>query len=505
MSQEIELKLTLPRKALPALRRHPVIVAAVKLGVTATLDNTYFDTEALDLRTHRVALRTRKAGRKLLQTVKCAAESTAGLSHRPEWERPFDGHFEFSAIDAPKVRKLLDKHAGALHPVFTTRFRRETRLHAPGSGVQILFMIDNGEVIAGDRREPICELELELVEGSPQDLLELARQLAAELPLFPEDLSKAQRGFRLHLGETPAPRRAEPSAIIPTQSPVEAFRSLAFSCLRQWQANVEGACVGADPEFVHQLRVALRRLRSLFDLFAPALPADFVTDWDARLDALAGTFAPLRDLDVLCDELFAPVLAAPYSLHGSEAVALARLGDALSAARRDARDALRARLDAATQGRHLLDLTAALSTLPDHLPDVIGTLPDFARDQLERLHRKARRRHRAANQDLPETLHALRIAIKRLRYAVEFFAPLMPRKRTATYLAELVAMQGALGYINDVDVARERLAERAGDDTALQIAAAYLCGWHGARHQRQGRRTLRRLARILGEARPWRD
>lgn len=503
MSQEIELKLSIPRKALPALRRHPLVVAAVKQGNAVTLDNTYFDTPDLKLRARRVALRTRRAGRRILQTVKCAAESTGGLSQRPEWEQDFTGSFDFSGVDAPKVRKLLQRSAEALQPVFTTRFRRETRLYTSGEDVRILVMIDSGEIIAGERREPICEVELELVAGTPQNLLELARQLAADLPLFPEDLSKAQRGFRLHLKEAATPCRAEPSGITADQSMTQAFGSLAASCLRQWQANFQNACHEDDPEFLHQLRVALRRLRSLIDLFAPALPADFTQHWEQRLDATAANFARVRDLDVLCNELFAPVLSAPYSRHGSEAIGLAHLADALLEARRIAREELRNGLDIAQHGRLLLELTGALDTLPE--PDTPLELRTFAREQLDRLHRKARRRHAVASQDTPETLHALRIAIKRLRYAVEFLAPLMPAKRVGAYQGELLRIQDALGYINDVDVAREHLAEWSAAAPELAVAAAFVCGWHGARHQRLGRRTLRRLERLLATAPPWSD
>ena len=84
MSHEIELKLTLPQKALPALRRHPLIADAPRDGRSVTLENTYFDTPELELRERRMAVRTRKAGTRWLQTVKCAAESIGGLSSRPE-------------------------------------------------------------------------------------------------------------------------------------------------------------------------------------------------------------------------------------------------------------------------------------------------------------------------------------------------------------------------------------------------------------------------------------
>ena len=95
MSQEVELKLTLPRKALPALRRHPLIAGAAKQGNAATLDNTYFDTPDLALKARKVAVRTRRSGRVQLQTVKCAAESAGGLTQRPEWEQAFSGSFDF--------------------------------------------------------------------------------------------------------------------------------------------------------------------------------------------------------------------------------------------------------------------------------------------------------------------------------------------------------------------------------------------------------------------------
>src|SRR5690606_38551466 len=97
MSKEIELKLSLPAKALPALRRHPLVAAAAKRGATVTLDNTYYDTPDLTLKTRKVAVRTRRQGRRWLQTVKCAAPSTGGLSARPEWEQPYAGCFDFSA------------------------------------------------------------------------------------------------------------------------------------------------------------------------------------------------------------------------------------------------------------------------------------------------------------------------------------------------------------------------------------------------------------------------
>ncbi|MFA5495731.1 MAG: CYTH domain-containing protein, partial [Porticoccaceae bacterium] len=104
MGTETELKLHLSRTALPALRRHPVLAAALRDGNARTLDNTYYDTPGLALRKNGIALRTRRHGRRWWQTVKRAAPATGGLSARPEWEQPYSDTFDFSAIDDGAVR-----------------------------------------------------------------------------------------------------------------------------------------------------------------------------------------------------------------------------------------------------------------------------------------------------------------------------------------------------------------------------------------------------------------
>src|SRR5690606_27619836 len=122
MAREIELKLSLPRRSVSALRRHPLLAASAQLGRAVTLDNVYHDTPDLALRKTGVALRIRVAGRRRLQTVKAASASTAGLTSRPEWEQPWSGAFDFSEVDDAHIRALLERHAAALVPVFSTRF-----------------------------------------------------------------------------------------------------------------------------------------------------------------------------------------------------------------------------------------------------------------------------------------------------------------------------------------------------------------------------------------------
>lgn len=499
MSQEIELKLALPRAALTTLRRHGTIAGAEKLGNAVTLENTYFDTEDLVLKAHKVAVRTRRQGRMLLQTVKCAATSTAGLSSRPEWEQPFEAAFRFDMVDDPKARKLLEKHQSELVPIFSTRFKRETRRIASEDGPSILVMLDVGEIVAGEHKEPICELELELERGTALDLLQLACSLATDLPLLPSDVSKAERGYRLHQGHLHAPLRAERSTISARMTPVEAFRELAFSCVRQWQANATGALTNDNPEFIHQLRVSQRRLRSLLKLFAPALPAEFVLEWGERLRDNANSFGDARDLDVLYDEILAPVAGT----NSDEDAALAKLQGIVRAARDDARAQACGKLDPAAQGRMLIGLTTALHVLPTN--SLIGAvdLTRFAQLQLDRLRKRIRRRHEAARDLVPAKLHALRITLKGLRYGMEFFAPLMPAGATKRYIEALAQAQAALGFINDLDVARNRLVAWAGDAPDLRAAAGFACGWHGPRYAKLSRRAIVELDPLLWGRAPW--
>lgn len=499
MANEIELKLGLPQKALGALRCHPLIAACELQGKVITLDNVYFDTPELHLKRNRVALRTRKAGRTWLQTVKAAATSTGGLSSRPEWEQPYHGAFDFSAIDHATIRKLLERHANDIAPVFNTRFRRETRLWAPDDHTRVLIMIDSGKVIAGEQATPICELELELVKGTPQDLLKLARQLATDLPLLPDDVSKAERGFRLHLGTPAQPARAEPSDITPDMTPLEAFRALAFACIRQWQSNAAGASAHHAPEFIHQLRVSQRRLRSLIRLFEPALPAQFVATWSDALKHNASRFGAARDLDVLATEL----LPAVQTTTLGEASRLAQLRQRVDAERAKARQQALKALDPAEQGRLLIELMNDLLALPSN--DLIGSvdLRTFAALQLEHLRKRAARRLADAVDLMPEHLHALRIAFKQLRYGLEFFLPLLPRK-AAAYLTELTRVQNALGFINDVDVARHRLGQWGAKEPALREAAGFFCGWHGPRHARKSRSSVKAAKGLLRATQtPW--
>ncbi len=205
MSQEIELKLALGQEGPEALRRHPRLRGLTPQ--TTHLGNTYFDTPEGDLARGQMALRLRRKGDRLLQTLKTPGQGGGGLSRRGEWEWEVDGPgLDLDGLAAlPPMAALGDTLLAGLVPTFTTDFWRETwplRL----DGTRIELALDLGEIRAGRQAVAIRELELELEAGEPARLVDLAATLAETVPLRPSDTSKAARGVALLAGTWKLPK-----------------------------------------------------------------------------------------------------------------------------------------------------------------------------------------------------------------------------------------------------------------------------------------------------------
>lgn len=500
MSHETRLKLDIPVGAQPELQRHPIVAALPLAGEGVELEDTYYDTPHLHLKARQVAVRIRRQGSTSLQTVRCSAPSTDGLSKRPKWEQSYDGSFDFSQIDDAGTARLLARHADQFAPVFTIRFRRETRRYAPREGISILLMIDQGMIEAGGRSAPISELALKLKEGKPVELFELASELARELPLMPNDRSKAAQAHSLFLDKAVEAVRAQASTIASGQNVIDAFRAAADGCVRQWQGNMAAATNGHPaPEVIHQVRVSLRRLRSLVKLFAPALPSAFVADWKVRLREAAELFRAARDLDVFHSELLEPAAAEGLAPEAE----FARLQAKAAEARRAARETAERNLDPSAQGRLILEFRTALLRLPTGSLAAAADLRTFARLSLARLRKRGRRRADAAADLAPDHLHALRIGLKELRYATEFFSPLFPEKWMRRYLTRLTRAQDTLGFLQDLEAARGWLNDWAVEDAELGVAASFVLGWHAPRQAKLRSRVLHDCESVLWGKTPW--
>lgn len=482
MPREIELKLGLPSGQARRLRAHPALAGCAMQ--THRLQNTYYDTDDRALRERGIALRLRrKDGAVWLMTVKGGDAGAGGLAARAEWEAPTrPGHFVFDIVTDAELRDFLRSVEARLRPLFATDFTRTAWL-VDRSGVRIEAAFDRGtiralqEKDASSGRLPICELELELIDGgSPDDLFSLALALCADIDLHPEVRSKAERGYTVADAAAVRPARALPSALVPAMSPVEAFRNVAAACLLQLQRNEGGALAGGDPEFVHQCRVAIRRLRSALRLFSPVLSPRFVEIYAPRWRDLSQQLGSARDWDVFLSDTLAPLETA-FPGEADLAVLRAR-GEACKA---QAQSAAQAALSGRDYSRLLLAFAAALfreeaPTIDAQNERAGRALPSFAARRLDRRLTAIRRvLENPADMD-DARRHRLRIQFKRLRYALEFFSPLLHAKRLSSYLGVVGTIQSLLGTLNDQVTASRFIREMRPQDESDPLIQGWIAG-----------------------------
>ncbi|HEY6609709.1 MAG TPA: CYTH domain-containing protein [Pseudomonas sp.] len=297
MVKETEIKLRASRATLAALREHPLLKKRNKSGwQQSELFNQYFDTPERDLAQARVALRLRRDGEQYIQTLKGRGQSIAGLSERNEW----DWQLDKNKLDLKKLTdecwpaELAELDKKTLKPIFTTDFVREKAEIAWGRGkakVVIEAALDLGKVTAGKQSEEICELELELREGEPAALLELAAELAATLALMPCDISKAERGYRLFDPTCYSLTLPEPQ-LDAAMLLDDAFAALAWQLLGNSQRLAEQYRFNGHWKLLEQWLAQLIDLRALLGSLGQAAPRASSRELREALDALLEDWRP---------------------------------------------------------------------------------------------------------------------------------------------------------------------------------------------------------------------
>lgn len=485
---EVELKLLIDPTDVPHLRRFVLPPGWRRApSHSSRLLSIYFDTPALHLRQRAVALRVRRVGRQWIQTVKSGGDVKAGLHSRVEQEAQVArDHPDLTKIEDTALREFLlsPEIDGQLGAAFTTEFQRTIWMLESDAGEVVEMALDRGDIKGAGDTHPICEIELELKAGGPAALYEIALALLDAVPLHLENASKAQRGYDLCVpAAPPAPVKAKATDLRNGYSANQAFRIIAANCIAHLQANHGGLLNGDDPEYVHQARVALRRLRSAIGLFARIAPALRNTTLIDEIRWLAGELGVARDWDVFVTETLPPVLAASLDDHP-----LRKLGEQALGIDHKAR--LRAREAAASQRyqRLLVQLGAWLEREPwratltaKELAGLDKPIRDWAPKLLAKRHKQLLARgENLAGLSAPER-HALRIAGKKLRYAAEFLSHLFPGPATQPYLKAMSALQDILGVMNDHVVTGELLETLRGTGKSAALrerAIGEIMGWN---------------------------
>ena len=283
MAVELEIKLTLHPRQIPKAVKWLLEQPEASPGARRQLINRYYDTPDTELNRQRIALRLRHAGGRILQTLKTQGEFVNGAHKRNEWEWEVAGpHLQLELLaDTP----LADNaNLALLVPVFETNFERQVIMLEDDSAI-IEVAVDSGEIIAGNKRRDLCEIEFELKSGNADRLLIWAQKLAQQCPLFLNLVSKAEQGYFLanDAGSVRGPEHAEKSENTGSDSAklTTFLHQLSQSWLRQ--QPVDTASLDFD---------SLKNL---------AVRCGMAQDW-AQLEA------PLQDREQISDLLQQPLL-----------------------------------------------------------------------------------------------------------------------------------------------------------------------------------------------------
>lgn len=452
---EVELKLWVAPEDIIALRNHPHFTGSLHNPTHELLDSVYFDTDDRFLRDHGLTLRVRHIDDKCVQTIK-STDHGAGFFERSEWEQTIEGDQpDLSRVKETTLSRIfIDEVHKTLKPVFETRIER-TAYHLNGNGADIVMAIDEGQILATGSSRPVSEIELELKHGNPADLFKIARDILKIVPAHLGFKSKPERGYELVEKTAVAAETACDPELSAGMSAGRAFTLVGRACLRHLVANVP-AMIGRDGNALHQMRVALRRLRAAISLFSAVVGDDRTEAIKTELRWLAQELGPARDLDTLLFEVIKPLRKQHTNEPG-----LVSISNMFTRKRlknyRQAQEAVQS-----VRFRTLVLDTAEWveagrwSTSEDALKCARREMPIeiYAAEQLSHRCKRIRRRGTRINDLNPQQLHKLRIQVKKARYATEFFSSVYHGKKSAKQCkkikSSLMQLQNCLGGINDI-------------------------------------------------------
>jgi len=325
----------------------------------------------------------------------------------------------------------------------------------------------SGELRAVAARRPVARMT---VEGEAAPAHDFALRLVEGAALLPVGPDLAEEARALAHGTPPRPRRVG-APLLPSGLDVgDAFAFIIGHLAEVMLLWLPAARSGETPEGVHQMRVALRRLRSALKVFGKPLACEAVADLDGRLKALARALGPARDWDV-----FLAGVGADLSAVLPEKPILAMVADARRRRAMAYRDLAHV-LDGPDLRQTLIAAASLAATRPWPAEPAAERIEAFAARMLTRRHKRMLAHGRDIESWPDEELHALRLDAKRLRYAAEFFSPLFGAHGAKRFLKRLAALQETLGIVNDGAVAGGLVAEIAGRGSARAFAAGALRG-----------------------------
>ncbi|MXQ10263.1 CYTH and CHAD domain-containing protein [Microvirga makkahensis] len=467
--QEVELKLELEPDMLDQVLADPLFqTESHDSPVTQNLHSTYFDTPDQALRQAGISFRIRRNGDQNIQTIKASRPLDGIALSRSEWEHEIEGEDpDYTAAEETALKPFL-KVRETIQPVFRMTAQRKLRRLSYGSSI-IEVAVDRGEIVGREQTFTFGELELELKEGTPADLFGLAQELSAKVPLRLSFKTKAERGYEAISDEAIKRVKAGPVVLRRRMTSAQAFQIISASCLRHLMVNDAIVRTAPEADAVHQMRVALRRLRAAITLFKDVVEDDRRDQIKAELKWMANLLGEARDLDVYIAKVLEPARA--QNEHNE------RYRQLLADYEEQRQQAYQAVQDTIASPRFINGIleTAAWIQAGDWVLDDSKIarrrqerpVAELAEEEIGRRWKRVLKRGRHLADLDPEERHQVRIEIKKLRYATEFFDSLFKgggaKRRKRDALSTLEALQETLGELNDIAVGSEMNTSSAAD------------------------------------------
>ncbi len=354
----------------------------------------------------------------------------------------------------------------------------------------------------------IHQIVLGLARGSRQRRDQAAPRLTPFAPVRSTPVKALRNGRDAPRDSAASVPRASAVHLAPAMTVQEAFAAIALNCSAHVMAAARFTGQTDDPEGIHELRVAIRRMRAALSIFQHAASAGRRFRINGELRALQRKLAAAREWDVLVDETIA---CLPKRLRKAREVrAVLKIAQAKRlAAHRTTHAALR--------DPHCKDLLRRLHAWIDSqfiygparlrsqrwAPEVLSQpVSGMAADVIGSYHRKARKLAQHIGRLDVKELHRLRIRIKKLRYAIEFFASLWPGRALRRYLAALRGLQQSLGAWHDTVVASDLFARLAPAERA-EFATTPTGRWLAGRERAQREEIAVLCGRLAKRKRFW--
>jgi len=439
--------------------RHEIDVV---LTATRRLVDTYVDT--LDWRLNRAGftLRVRRGNRSAEATLKSMAPPAEGIRRRREVSEPLtkaelEALLESEGPVGGRARLIAGKHS--LIPLFEVRtVRRSFALLLDGHEAGEIAL-DRTTIPVGDGGEPVRlkRVEVEVHDPDRPPLASFVEEFRAACSLRQATVSKFEAGLIALGGPTPPGRDFGPTNVDSSMTVGQVAFAVLRGQLQIFLAKEGGTRLGEDPEELHDMRVAARRIRAAMSLFAEALPARAARLRD-ELKWAGRTLGGVRDLDVQIQT----IRQWRTEADGQDRDSLEDVEALLAGRREEARRQLLEALDSPRYERLVAALIGMLQrgplqrSIPGRIP-VRAAAPDLIRGPYKKLRKACNKIDKGSD---PADYHRARIRSKRFRYALECLSPVYGRP--AGRLAKRVkALQDVLGLHQDAQVAMARLREMA--------------------------------------------